>query len=100
MNPIIKKFNFGKDTVSLETGRIARQATGSVLCSINETSVLCTVVGEKSAKEGMDFFPLGVHYIEKSYSAGKIPGGYFKREGRPSEREILISRLIYVRYIF
>ena len=58
MNPIIKKFNFGKDTVSLETGRIARQATGSVLCSINETSVLCTVVGEKSAKEGMDFFCL------------------------------------------
>ena len=94
MNPIIKKFNFGKDTVSLETGRIARQATGSVLCSINETSVLCTVVGEKSAKEGMDFFPLGVHYIEKSYSAGKIPGGYFKREGRPSEKETLTSRLI------
>ena len=94
MKPIIKKFNFGKDTVSLETGRIARQATGSVLCSINETSVLCTVVGEKSAKEGMDFFPLGVHYIEKSYSAGKIPGGYFKREGRPSEKETLTSRLI------
>ena len=94
MNPIIKKFNFGKDTVSLETGRIARQATGSVLCSINETSVLCTVVGDKSAKEGMDFFPLGVHYIEKSYSAGKIPGGYFKREGRPSEKETLTSRLI------
>ena len=94
MNPIIKKFNFGKDMVSLETGRIARQATGSVLCSINETSVLCTVVGEKSAKEGMDFFPLGVHYIEKSYSAGKIPGGYFKREGRPSEKETLTSRLI------
>ena len=94
MNPIIKKFNFGKDTVSLETGRIARQATGSVLCSINETSVLCTVVGEKSAKEGMDFFPLGVHYIEKSYTAGKIPGGYFKREGRPSEKETLTSRLI------
>ena len=94
MNPIIKKFNFGKDTVSLETGRIARQATGCVLCSINETSVLCTVVGEKSAKEGMDFFPLGVHYIEKSYSAGKIPGGYFKREGRPSEKETLTSRLI------
>ena len=94
MNPIIKKFNFGKDTVSLETGGIARQATGSVLCSINETSVLCTVVGEKSAKEGMDFFPLGVHYIEKSYSAGKIPGGYFKREGRPSEKETLTSRLI------
>ena len=94
MNPIIKKFNFGKDAVSLETGRIARQATGSVLCSINETSVLWTVVGEKSAKEGMDFFPLGVHYIEKSYSAGKIPGGYFKREGRPSEKETLTSRLI------
>ncbi|GIR39479.1 MAG: hypothetical protein CM15mP51_02590 [Porticoccaceae bacterium] len=56
--------------------------------------MLCTVVGEKSAKEGMDFFPLGVHYIEKSYSAGKIPGGYFKREGRPSEKETLTSRLI------
>ncbi|MDC3105610.1 polyribonucleotide nucleotidyltransferase [Gammaproteobacteria bacterium] len=94
MNPIIKKFQYGKDTVTLETGRIARQATGAVLCSINETSVLCTVVGEKIAKEGMDFFPLGVHYIEKSYSAGKIPGGYFKREGRPTEKETLTSRLI------
>ena len=94
MNPIIKKFQYGKDTVTLETGRIARQATGSVMCSVNETSVLCTVVGEKIAKEGMDFFPLGVHYIEKSYSAGKIPGGYFKREGRPTEKETLTSRLI------
>ena len=94
MNPIIKKFQYGKDTVTLETGRIARQATGAVLCSVNETSVLCTVVGEKIAKEGMDFFPLGVHYIEKSYSAGKIPGGYFKREGRPTEKETLTSRLI------
>ena len=94
MNPIIKKFQYGKDTVTLETGRIARQATGAVLSSVNETSVLCTVVGEKIAKEGMDFFPLGVHYIEKSYSAGKIPGGYFKREGRPTEKETLTSRLI------
>ena len=94
LNPIIKKFQYGKDTVTLETGRIARQATGAILCSINETSVLCTVVGEKIAKEGMDFFPLGVHYIEKSYSAGKIPGGYFKREGRPTEKETLTSRLI------
>ena len=94
MNPIIKKFQYGKDTVTLETGRIARQATGAVLCSVNETSVLCTVVAEKIAKEGMDFFPLGVHYIEKSYSAGKIPGGYFKREGRPTEKETLTSRLI------
>ena len=94
MNPIIKKFQYGKDSVTLETGRIARQATGAVLCSVNETSVLCTVVGEKIAKEGMDFFPLGVHYIEKSYSAGKIPGGYFKREGRPTEKETLTSRLI------
>jgi polyribonucleotide nucleotidyltransferase len=94
MNPLIKKFQYGNHTVTLETGRIARQATGAVLCSIDDTSVLCTVVGAREAKPGMDFFPLGVHYIEKAYAAGKIPGGFFKREGRPSEKETLTSRLI------
>ena len=94
MNPLIKKFQYGNHTVTLETGRIARQATGAVLCSIDNTSVLCTVVGAREAKAGMDFFPLGVHYIEKAYAAGKIPGGFFKREGRPNEKETLTSRLI------
>ena len=94
MNPLIKKFQYGNNTVTLETGRVARQATGAVLCSIDNTTVLCTVVGAREAKEGMDFFPLGVHYIEKAYAAGKIPGGFFKREGRPSEKETLTSRLI------
>ena len=94
MTPLIKKFEYGKHTVTLETGRVARQATGAVLCSVDQTTVLCTVVGEKEAKAGMDFFPLGVHYQEKAYAAGKIPGGFFKREGRPSEKETLTSRLI------
>ena len=94
MTPLIKKFQYGNHTVTLETGRIARQATGAVLCSIDNTSVLCTVVGAREAKPGMDFFPLGVHYIEKAYAAGKIPGGFFKREGRPNEKETLTSRLI------
>ena len=94
MNPLIKKFQYGNHTVTLETGRIARQATGAVLCSIDDTSVLCTVVGAREAKPGMDFFPLGVHYVEKAYAAGKIPGGFFKREGRPNEKETLTSRLI------
>jgi polyribonucleotide nucleotidyltransferase len=94
MNPLTKKFQYGNHTVTLETGRIARQATGAVLCSIDDTSVLCTVVGAREAKAGMDFFPLGVHYIEKAYAAGKIPGGFFKREGRPNEKETLTSRLI------
>ena len=94
MTPLIKKFQYGNHTVTLETGRIARQATGAVLCSIDNTSVLCTVVGAREAKAGMDFFPLGVHYIEKAYAAGKIPGGFFKREGRPNEKETLTSRLI------
>lgn len=94
MTPLIKKFQYGKHTVTLETGRVARQATGAVLCSIDNTTVLCTVVGEREAKSGMDFFPLGVHYQEKAYAAGKIPGGFFKREGRPSEKETLTSRLI------
>lgn len=94
MNPVIKKFQYGNDTVTMETGRIARQATGAVLVSMGQTSVLCTVVGAKEASPGQDFFPLSVHYQEKAYAAGKIPGGFFKREGRPSEKETLTSRLI------
>lgn len=94
MNPVIKKFQYGKDTVTIETGRIARQATGAALVTMGETSVLCTVVGAKEAAPGQGFFPLSVHYQEKSYAAGKIPGGFFKREGRPSEKETLTSRLI------
>ena len=94
MNPVTKTFNYGDQTVTLETGRIARQATGSVLITMDNTSVLTTVVAEKTAKPNLPFFPLGVHYIEKTYSAGKIPGGFFKREARPSEKETLTSRLI------
>ncbi len=94
MNPVIKSFEYGDHTVTLETGRIARQATGAVMVSMGNTSVLCTVVGAKSAKSGQDFFPLSVHYVEKAYAAGKIPGGFFKREGRPNEKETLTSRLI------
>ena len=94
MNPIIKEFKFGDDTVTLETGRIARQASGAVLVTIGKTQVLTTVVGAKSARSGQDFFPLSVHYVEKAYAAGKIPGGFFKREGRPNEKETLTSRLI------
>jgi polyribonucleotide nucleotidyltransferase len=91
---IIKKFQYGDETVTLETGRVARQASGAVLVTMGTTSVLCTVVGAKTAKEGQDFFPLSVHYQERAYAAGKIPGGFFKREGRPSEKETLTSRLI------
>jgi polyribonucleotide nucleotidyltransferase len=94
VNPVTKTFQFGNDTVTLETGRIARQATGAVLVSIGKTQVLCTVVGAKQADEGRGFFPLSVHYVEKAYAAGKIPGGFFKREARPSEKETLTSRLI------
>jgi polyribonucleotide nucleotidyltransferase len=94
VNPIIKEFKFGDDTVILETGRIARQASGAVMVTIGKTQVLTTVVGAKSAKSGQDFFPLSVHYVEKAYAAGKIPGGFFKREGRPNEKETLTSRLI------
>ncbi len=94
MNPVVKTFQFGEDTVTLETGRIARQATGAVMVTMGKTSVLTTVVGAKSAKSGQDFFPLSVHYVEKAYAAGKIPGGFFKREGRPNEKETLTSRLI------
>ena len=80
--------------LTLETGRIARQADGAVLATYGETVVLATVVAEKSPKPGLDFFPLTVNYQEKTYAAGKIPGGFFKREGRPSEKETLVSRLI------
>ncbi len=94
MNPIIKKFQYGDHTVTLETGRIARQATGAVMVSMDDTVVLVTVVAAKNAKEGQDFFPLAVHYQERTYAAGKIPGGFLKRESRPSEKETLTSRLI------
>ncbi|MBU6493584.1 MAG: polyribonucleotide nucleotidyltransferase [Burkholderiales bacterium] len=93
-NKIVKTFQWGQHTVRLETGEIARQASGAVLVDVDETVVLATVVGAKNAKPGQDFFPLTVDYIEKTYSAGKIPGGFFKREGRPSENETLTSRLI------
>ncbi|OFM80028.1 polyribonucleotide nucleotidyltransferase [Pseudomonas sp. HMSC058C05] len=94
MNPVTKQFQFGQSTVTFETGRIARQATGAVLVTMDDVSVLVTVVGAKSPAEGRDFFPLSVHYQEKTYAAGRIPGGFFKREGRPSEKETLTSRLI------
>jgi polyribonucleotide nucleotidyltransferase len=94
LNPIRKEFKYGNDTVVLETGRIARQATGAVLVTIGATVVLATVVGKKTANPTQDFFPLTVDYQEKTYAAGKIPGGFFKREGRPTEKETLTSRLI------
>ena len=94
MNVVKETFQYGDHEVTLETGRIARQATGSVMVTMGSTSVLCTVVAEQKAKAGQAFFPLSVHYIEKTYSVGKIPGGFFKREGRPSEKETLTSRLI------
>ncbi|HET8731285.1 MAG TPA: polyribonucleotide nucleotidyltransferase [Moraxellaceae bacterium] len=89
-----KEFQYGSEKVVLETGRIARQATGAVYVTMGGVSVLVAVVGAKSAKPGQDFFPLTVNYQEKTYAAGRIPGGYFKREGRPTEKETLTSRLI------
>src|SRR6056300_1595922 len=94
VNPVRKKFTYGDQEVIIETGRIARQATASVLVSVGETSVLVAVVGRKEANPHQSFFPLTVNYEEKTYAAGKIPGGFFKREGRPSEKETLTSRLI------
>jgi polyribonucleotide nucleotidyltransferase len=94
LNPVTKTFELGGKTVTLETGRIARQATGAVLVTIDDISVLGTVVGAKDAKPGQGFFPLTVNYTEKTYSVGKIPGGFFKREARPTEKETLTSRLI------
>jgi len=90
----VKRFQYGEHLVTLETGRIARQATGAVLVSMSDTVVLVTVVGRKEAAPGTDFLPLTVNYQERTYAAGRIPGGFFKREGRPSEKEILTSRLI------
>jgi len=94
VNPIIKQFQYGQHTVTLETGAIARQASGAVMVTMDDTAVLVTVVGKKDAKADQDFFPLTVNYQERTYAAGKIPGGFFKREGRPSEGETLTCRLI------
>lgn len=93
-NKVTKTFQWGQHTVTLETGEIARQAGGAVIVNVDDTVVLATVVAAKNAKPGQDFFPLTVDYIEKTYAAGKIPGSFFKREGRPSELETLTSRLI------
>ena len=93
-NKVSKSFRFGDHDVTLTTGEIARQATGAVICQRADTVVLATVVAKKETKPGQDFFPLTVDYIEKTYAAGKFPGGFFKREGRPSEKETLTSRLI------
>ena len=94
MNPIKKTLTWGRHRLTLETGEIARQATGAVMVNMEDTVVLVTVVGAKHAEAGQDFLPLTVDYQERTYAAGKIPGGFFKREGRPSEKEILTSRLI------
>jgi polyribonucleotide nucleotidyltransferase len=94
VSAIKKSFKYGEHTVTIETGELARQADGAVLVSMNETVVLVTAVGLKKATPGRDFFPLTVNYIEKTYAAGRIPGGFFKREGRPTEKETLTSRLI------
>jgi polyribonucleotide nucleotidyltransferase len=94
VNSIKKSFQYGEHVVTLETGALARQADGAVLVDMAETVVLVTAVGRKTAEPGRDFFPLTVNYQEKTYAAGKIPGGFFKREGRPSEKETLVSRLI------
>jgi len=93
-NPVSKTFQYGNQTVTLETGKVARQATGSVVVTMGNTQVLATVVGRKQANPGAAFFPLTVNYQEKTYAVGKIPGGFFKREGRPTENETLTSRLI------
>ncbi|MGI9323814.1 MAG: polyribonucleotide nucleotidyltransferase [Pseudomonadales bacterium] len=94
MTKVTKEFQYGDDRVILETGKVARQATGAVMVTMGNTMVLCTVVGAKDARPGQAFFPLTVNYQEKTYAAGKIPGGFFRREGRPSEKETLTSRLI------
>ena len=88
MNVVKKTFQYGDHEVTLETGRIARQASGSVMVTMGSTSVLCTVVAEQKAKAGQAFFPLSVHYIEKTYSVGKIPGGFFKRSATQRKRDI------------
>ena len=94
MSAIKKSFQYGDHTVTIETGELARQADGAVLVTMSDTVVLVTAVGLKKATPGRDFFPLTVNYQEKTYAAGRIPGGFFKREGRPTEKETLTSRLI------
>ncbi|MFQ5760229.1 MAG: polyribonucleotide nucleotidyltransferase, partial [Acidiferrobacterales bacterium] len=94
MGKTTKSFQYGQHTVTLETGEIAKQASGAVVASMGHTVVLATVVAEKEPRAGKDFFPLTVDYQEKTFAAGRIPGGFFKREGRPSEKEILTCRLI------
>src|SRR5690606_13605493 len=94
VSAIKKSFAYGQHEVTLETGELARQADGSVLVTMADTVVLVTAVARKEADPGKDFFPLTVNYVEKTYAAGRIPGGFFKREGRPSEKETLTSRLI------
>jgi polyribonucleotide nucleotidyltransferase len=94
LSPVKKSIQYGRHTLTLETGEIARQAHGAVMVSLDDTCVLVTVVGRKEVKPGQDFFPLTVDYMERTYAAGRIPGGFFKREGRPTEKETLTSRLI------
>jgi polyribonucleotide nucleotidyltransferase len=94
VTPIKTEFQFGEHTVTLETGEIARQASGAVMVNMGDTVVMVTAVAKKEARAGFDFFPMTIDYQEKTYAAGKIPGGFFKREGRPSEQETLICRLI------
>ncbi|WMY95232.1 MAG: polyribonucleotide nucleotidyltransferase [Arsenophonus sp.] len=94
LNPIVRKFQYGQHTVIMQTGLMARQASGAVMINIDDTVVFVTVVGQKKVKEGQSFFPLTVNYQERSYAAGRIPGNFFRREGRPSEGETLIARLI------
>ena len=94
LNPIVRKFQYGQHTVSIETGMIARQASAAVMVNMDDTAVFVTVVAQKKVKEGQDFFPLTVNYQERTYAAGRIPGSFFRREGRPGEGETLIARLI------
>ncbi len=94
LTPVKKSIQYGRHTLTIETGEIARQAHGAVMVSLDDTCVLVTVVGRKEVKPGQDFFPLTVDYMERTYAAGRIPGGFFKREGRPTEKETLTSRLI------
>src|ERR1700753_1920128 len=93
-NVFRKEIEWGGRRLILETGKIARQADGAVMATYGETTVLCTAVGARNIKPGQDFFPLTVNYQEKAFAAGKIPGGFFKREGRPTEKEVLTSRLV------
>ncbi|MDX7986815.1 polyribonucleotide nucleotidyltransferase [Xenorhabdus sp. 12] len=94
LNPIVRKFQYGQHTVTIETGMMARQATAAVMVNMDDTAVFVTVVGQKKVKPGQDFFPLTVNYQERTYAAGRIPGSFFRREGRPGEGETLVARLI------